>query len=107
MFKYFEVSGVPPALSAAWRNQCMALMLLVPAYLESRHHPIEWGARKDDLRWPVWVYIFVPSAGWAVNLIMWLVAIQYISVVKAALYVSMHPLILCFYLRLTVSASKL
>ena len=98
VFKYLEDNGISPSLTASWRCQCMAILLLPPAVLESRYQPIEWFARKDDLRFPVWVYVVIAGLAWAANLLLWTISLQFVTVVKASLYTSIHPLILCFSL---------
>jgi len=62
MFKYMAKMHINPALSASWRCQCMVLFLLPLAIFEacfSGNPRVEWGSRKSDLPYPIFVHILV------------------------------------------------
>jgi drug/metabolite transporter (DMT)-like permease len=62
---------------------------------------ISWFDRKPDLDYPIYGHVLVAGVGWSVNLLFWIVALQYITTVKASIIANLHPLLLVIYMRLT------
>lgn len=97
MFKFMEEQHVQPALAASWRCQCMIIFLIPLAILEAVRNPkarIRWFDRKPDLDYQVYVHILIAGVGWSMNLLLWIVSLQYISTVKASLISNLHPLLM-------------
>ena len=100
MFKYMEVSGVPPFLAASWRCQTMLIFLIPLAIIEHtciKNRPSDKQIANDtNLSYPVYIYVAIAAAAWSGNLLTWIYSLQYTTTVRASLVASLHPLFLVF-----------
>lgn len=100
MFKYMYEHNIPPRLAASWRCQCMSLILLPIAVIESRYdNSVEWFANKPDLQYKIYVHVLIAGLAWAVNLVAWISGLEFTTTVHASLFASLHPLVLVVYIR--------
>lgn len=103
-FKWFEQHGIHELLTASWRCQVMAIILLPLAIIEARYlnHPWHWLTLKrpadPDLKYPVWTYILTAGLAWSLNLCCWIIGLEYTTTVRASLFSGTHPLMLAIYL---------
>ena len=99
-FKWFQQHNIHELLAASWRCQVMALILIPLALVEARYrNPREWLTleRKPEHKYSLPVYILVAGAAWAVNLVCWIVGLEYTTTVRASIFAGMHPLMLLMY----------
>lgn len=61
-------------------------------------HAIEWRAHKPDLEYPIYGHVIIAGLGWSMNVLFWIVALEYTTTVKATLIANMHPLLLVLYI---------
>ena len=82
MFKYMNHEHIRPALSASWRCQCMTIFLVPLGIIEATYGSqkrVEWFSKTEDLPYAIWVHIAFAAVAWAVNLLSWIFALQYLS----------------------------
>lgn len=100
-FKWMEEHNIHELLAASWRCQVMALILIPLAVIEARFFStpqwLSWD-KKPDLRYPVFVYVLVAGMAWGINLILWIVGLEYTTTVRASIFAGMHPLLLVLYM---------
>lgn len=100
MFKYMYEHNIPPRLAASWRCQCMSLILLPIAMIESKYdNSVEWFANKSDLQYKIYIHVLIAGLAWAVNLVAWISGLEFTTTVHASLFASLHPLVLVVYIR--------
>lgn len=58
---------------------------------------VEWFSRKPGLIFPVWGHILLAGIGWSLNLLLWIVGLQYTTTVRAAILSSCHPLMMVVF----------
>lgn len=82
-FKYMEsVRGISPILAATWRLETMTLWLIPFAAIESlanrgQVEKVPWFSRQPGLLFPVIVHVFIAGILWAINLVTWIIGLQY------------------------------
>lgn len=75
-FKYMENHGIGPCLAASWRCQCMAIILIPIAIIESRskrRNRVDWWKVKPGLTYPVIVHLTFSGLAWSLNLLSWII----------------------------------
>lgn len=99
-FKYIENHHIQPSLAAAWRGHCMVFFLFPIAYFEylQTGKTIQYFDKKDDLPYSVYIHVLFGGIGWSGTLLFWINGLNYLSTVRASLFVNLHPLIMVFYL---------
>jgi len=101
-FKWFEQHDIHETLAASWRCQVMAIILIPIACIEARYfsHPWNWLTwdRKADLKYPVVWYVLAAGLAWSLNLLCWIIGLEYTTTVRASIFSGMHPLMLVFYM---------
>ena len=100
-FKWMEEHNIHELLAASWRCQVMALILIPLAVIEAKFFSsplwLSW-EKKPDLRYPVFVYVLVAGMAWGINLVLWIVGLEYTTTVRASIFAGMHPLLLVLYM---------
>lgn len=99
-FKYLENKNIKPSLSASWRGHCMLIFLIPLALIEilKNGEYIHYFDRKDDLPYQIYIHVIFGGIGWAGTLLFWINGLNYISTVRASLFVNLHPLLMVIYL---------
>lgn len=105
MFRYMTTHGIPSVLAASWRCQCMCvclfpLMLIERKFLK-QDYAASWLDKLPGMKFPLYIYILISGGTWAGNLILWILSLNYTTIVRASLYVNMHPLILVIVMYLS------
>lgn len=127
IFKYMRVHGVKMCLAASWRCQCMVIVLFPIVIIENfvnkikkKNQDIKNNQKNPDnsqkanssnchnneevlppLPYPLWIFLLCAGFSWSANLILWLIALQFTTTVKASLYASLYPVMIVFYLTFT------
>lgn len=102
-FKYIENHDIQPSLAAAWRGHCM-LFFLVPISIAEYlriGQSIQYFDRKPDLPYQVYVHVIFAGLLWSGSLLFWINGLHFITVVRASLFINLHPLLMVFYLYFT------
>jgi drug/metabolite transporter (DMT)-like permease len=102
IFKYMQANSVPAILAASWRCQCMCIFLIPAAIIErfakkSLPNRIDWFAKYPDLTFKLYVHIFIAGLAWTANLLLWVIALRYVTTVQASILTSTHPVMLVIY----------
>ena len=74
MFKYMENQNILPLMAASWRCQCMLFFLIPLAIIEINSNPlnyVKYFEKKEELKYPIIIYILIAGLSWAGNLLSW------------------------------------
>lgn len=102
IFKYLSNEGIPSCLAACWRSQSMCIFMIPFAIMErlsDRSNKVPWLTVIEGTNHMVITYVIIAGSMWACNLIFWIIGLRYTNTFKAAVFASLHPLMLCFWFR--------
>ena len=97
-FKVIHESHINTILAASWRSQCMCIVLLPIAVCEyyylDKSSRVNWFTNvPPGLDYPIIYYTMIAGVLWSANLLLWVVALNWVSTVHAAIFAGMHPII--------------
>jgi hypothetical protein len=104
IFRYMQNHGIRPCLSASWRCQCMTLILLplaiIEVYMDVKKNKVDWFDTKPDLPYPLIVHVIFSGMAWSVNLLSWIIGLQYTTIFLASVLACSHPILLAVCMRI-------
>lgn len=68
---------------------------------EEYYFPFPYKEKPPTLPYPLYVHVLISGIAWAANLLLWIVALQFISTFKASIVATCHPIILVVSLYFT------
>jgi drug/metabolite transporter (DMT)-like permease len=106
MFTYLEQSGLKASTAVCWRCQAMFLVLFPPVILEWLLISKESRAEALRMRYPELprsksYYMWICAICWAISLLIWVNALEFLATSTASIITSMTPLLLAVYYRFT------
>jgi hypothetical protein len=104
IFRYMQNHGIRPCLSASWRCQCMIIILLplaiIEVYMDVKKNKVDWFETKPDLPYPVIVHVIFSGMAWSMNLLSWIIGLQYTTIFLASVIACSHPILLAVCMRI-------